>query len=144
MACIVDHGEQQIPNFLLHIGRRGGRFDLGQFFGNLVPRPRYIGPIETDPGSSFLYLLRAKESGKGARNSVQRATGSALRRLDLLPTTFHRYRISGTVSGKNMRVAPDHFFANGLDHIADGESTLFLRDPRVKHNLEQKVAQFRL
>ena len=48
----------------------------------------------------------------------------------------------GVVVAKDMRMAADHLGGDGLDHIAEVEQAGFLGHAGMKHDLEQKIAQF--
>jgi hypothetical protein len=43
---------------------------------------------------------------------------------------------------EHMRMPPDHLSRDRIDHVAERERALFLRHPRVEHDLQQEVAEF--
>ncbi len=43
-----------------------------------------------------------------------------------------------------MRVSPDHLGVDRIDHVAERKSALFLGHARMKHHLQQQIAEFLL
>ena len=44
--------------------------------------------------------------------------------------------------GEHMRMPPDHFSRDRLDHVAEGERVLLLGHAGVIHHLQQEIAEF--
>src|SRR3569833_4398506 len=68
---------------------------------------------------------------------------SLLLSLDALPGALHvGRRQSAVLVGEDMRMPPDHLARDRLDHVAEGECVYLLGHTRMKHDLQQQVAQF--
>ena len=65
-----------------------------------------------------------------------------LRPLDRFPLFQHRAAVAHIAFAKDMRVTSDEFLRHVTEHIVDIEPVLFLRDFRVHHNEQEKIAQF--
>src|SRR6266487_5628259 len=64
------------------------------------------------------------------------------RTLDRFPLFQHCAAVAHIAFAKDMRVTPDEFLRHVTENIIDIESVLFLRDFRVHHDEQEKIAQF--
>ena len=61
MPRVVDDGEQQITNLVLHIRGARRRFGLVQFLNDLGFRAACVGPVKADAGRALLDLLSSQQ-----------------------------------------------------------------------------------
>ncbi len=87
-----------------------------------------------------MQLPRTFERGQGERHAGQRAAG-ALGGLVGLPGHGLRRRVGNDGVAEHVGMAPNHLVAQRVDHGVEAEPAGFLGQARVKHHLEQQVAE---
>ena len=92
-------------------------------------------------------LFGTQQRGQGERHIVQDAgLGLGGRRSAALSSSQASFWLCGVGGGagiaKDMGMAADHLVGDGRDHIAEIEQAGFLGHAGMKHDLEQKIAQF--
>ena len=117
--------------------------DLFHLFPHLGQSAGCIRPVKAFMACLFLQRLRPQQGWKRTRNAIERALAfRLLRLLQLLPQS-HRFRgIAHGAVAKDMRVPADQFLRQGAGDVREFEVALFLRDLRLKDDMEQKIAQF--
>ena len=129
--------------------------DLVGFLADFVQHRARVVPVEADGGGLALQVHRARQRGlpgldageqrfvrrlsSGGRRAARSAFSSALMRSQS-SLTWPEVMIAVLV-GEHMRMAPDHFSRDGLDHVAEGKGVLLLGHAGVKHHLQQEVAE---
>lgn len=143
----VDDGEEKVADLVLPLPVVVGLADFGDFFVNFVNYLFRIGPIEAGAGGAGTDLLGFDERGQGSRHSIEQALrlvgfARAFGGFDFVPTFENGVAGGDFFFTKNVRVAADEFFVDGVEAVVDFKVTCFGRHLGVKNGLEEEVAQF--
>ena len=131
--------------------------DLGDLFAELRQHGAHVAPVEADLAGALLKLERPRKRGQSDGHAAERAgrrIGRKARRrarlrplmllvgLDAPPKALDGVGIHFAGVAEHMRVPANEFGRYRLDHAAEVEQPRFLRHPRMKDDLQQKVAEF--
>jgi hypothetical protein len=87
--------------------------------------------------------LTSKQGRERGRDAIEHTGRRAfLLTLDFLPLLQNRLGIGCGFVAEDMRVPPDHFFANRRNDLLERESTALASHLRVHDDMEQQVAEF--
>src|SRR5207249_7306208 len=113
-------------------------------------------PVKTDSRSLARKLKSLKRCRQRPGNSVKQGrwlslailltrlfAGSPLFRFDLLPVSQYFSRVSRAGLAENMRVAANHLVMNRAYHVGHREAALFLRNLRMKDDLQEQRSEER-
>ena len=128
-------------------GRRRGLAHLREFLGHLVGGLAGVLPVEADTGRALAELVGAHQRGQRLRHAPERAVAPprlrALRSraLSSSQAALCSAALSAPPLRKNVRVAPHQLVADRRSHRLEIELARLAGDLRVKHHLEQQIAQ---
>ena len=86
-------------------------------------------------------LVESNRAGRSVGNALGHAGATLLLLLDLLPVGDHLLGARRIDVAEDMGVPVDQLVVDAAGHIGQREEALFLRQPGVEDDLEEKVAQ---
>ncbi len=153
----IHRRKQQIPHLffrLLCILRVQRVTEFRAFFVHFVEDAFGALPIKSNSCRAPRKLKSFERRGQSARHAIQKRTRlpflfrtipillprrGALLFLDLFPLLQDLCRILRALFTKNVRMPPHHLVVHLANHVGNAKPPLFLRNLRMKHNLQQQI-----